>query len=55
MEATFGKILDEMVDITDKALAYTRSLVSQLCPPLLHEFGLPVALQWLASRCNNGI
>lgn len=34
----------------DHALAYTRSLVGQLCPPLLKDFGLAVALKWLAEQ-----
>ncbi len=52
MEATLGKIFGEVVEITDKALAYTRTLVAQLCPPLLHEFGLSAALRWLAEQMH---
>jgi CheY-like chemotaxis protein/anti-sigma regulatory factor (Ser/Thr protein kinase) len=33
--------------IVNEALIYTRTLVAQLCPPVLHEFGLPLALRWL--------
>ena len=36
--------------IINQALAYTRSLVGQLCPPVLKEFGLAVALKWLAEQ-----
>jgi len=36
--------------IVNEALIYTRTLVTQLSPPVLHEFGLPVALRWLAEQ-----
>jgi len=32
------------------ALTYTRHLVAQLCPPILHEFGLAAALRWLGDH-----
>ncbi|MDO9119278.1 MAG: CheR family methyltransferase [Nitrospira sp.] len=45
---------DELVEETDEvlseALAYTRTLVIDLSPPILHEFGLPAALRWLGER-----
>jgi CheY-like chemotaxis protein len=31
-----------------ECLTYTRTLVAELSPPVLHEFGLPAALTWLA-------
>ena len=36
--------------VVNEALIYTRTLVTQLSPPVLHEFGLPVALRWLADQ-----
>src|SRR5262249_29496729 len=33
-----------------QALDYTRTLVSQLYPPVLKQFGLSAALQWLAEQ-----
>jgi len=36
--------------VVNEALIYTRTLVAQLSPPVLHEFGLPVALRWLAEQ-----
>ena len=33
-----------------EALNYTRSLVAQLSPPVLREFGLVVAIKWLAEQ-----
>ncbi len=50
MEAALRKLFGEVVEVTEKSLAYTRTLVSQLCPPVLHEFGLSAALQWLAEQ-----
>jgi PAS domain S-box-containing protein len=34
----------------EEALAYTRTLVADLTPPMLHQFGLLTALQWLAGH-----
>jgi CheY-like chemotaxis protein/anti-sigma regulatory factor (Ser/Thr protein kinase) len=34
----------------NEALTYTRSLVAQLTPPVLREFGLIVAIKWLADQ-----
>ena len=40
--------LEEIEDMFSRSLAYTRTLMAELCPPVLHELGLPAALQWLA-------
>jgi len=50
MEASLAHLLEELQSTTDKALAYTRSLVAQLSPPILQEFGLTMALPWLAQQ-----
>lgn len=42
--------LTEVEEVIDQALAYTRTLVAQLSPPMLKEFGLPMALRWLAEQ-----
>jgi len=42
--------LGESDDILQQALTYTRSLVAQLTPMALHEFGLAAALRWLADQ-----
>jgi PAS domain S-box-containing protein len=44
------ELLAETEQVVNEALTYTRTLVAQLSPPVLHEFGLPVALQWLAEQ-----
>jgi PAS domain S-box-containing protein len=52
MGSSLQKFFDEVLGVTDKALSYTRTLVSQLSPPVLHEFGLSMALQWLAEQMH---
>lgn len=43
-------LIGETEVVLGEALAYTRSLVGQLSPPVLKEFGLVVALKWLAEQ-----
>jgi PAS domain S-box-containing protein len=43
-------ILREAEVVVNEALTYTRTLVTQLSPPVLHEFGLPAALRWLVEQ-----
>ena len=47
---TTAGFVAEMEAILTQALTYTRSLVGQLSPPVLKEFGLPIALKWLAEQ-----
>ncbi|HZH50133.1 MAG TPA: response regulator, partial [Nitrospira sp.] len=35
-----------------EGLAYTRTLVADLCPPVLRDFGLPAALRWLGEHMD---
>ena len=37
-------------DALSEALTYTRTLVADLSPPVLHDFGLPTALGWLGQQ-----
>jgi PAS domain S-box-containing protein len=50
VEAEAESWLAESDDILQQALTYTRSLVAQLTPMALHEFGLTAALKWLADQ-----
>jgi PAS domain S-box-containing protein len=50
MAPPLAKALTGIQDVLDQALSYTRSMVAQLSPPELHEFGLPSALKWLAEQ-----
>ncbi len=43
-------LVKDLERILDEALAYTRSLVAKLSPPVLYHLGLPAALQWLAEQ-----
>lgn len=45
-----SQAMTEVQEVMDQALAYTRTLVAQLSPPILNEFGLPMALKWLAEQ-----
>lgn len=50
MAPPLAKALSDMQSIMDQALAYTRTLVAQLSPPLLSQFGLSIALRGLAEQ-----
>lgn len=39
-----------ILEIVDQAILTTRSLISDLSPPVLQEMGLAAALEWLAER-----
>jgi PAS domain S-box-containing protein len=43
-------ILRESEEALTEALTYTRTLVADLSPPVLHDFGLPAALHWLGQQ-----
>jgi PAS domain S-box-containing protein len=45
--------LKELDQLLDQSLTYTRSLVAQLSPPVLHEFGLVKAFHWLAEAMQH--
>ena len=50
MEEGLAKIFAELKAVIDKSMTYTRTLITQLSPPVLHEFGLSMALQGLADQ-----
>jgi signal transduction histidine kinase/ActR/RegA family two-component response regulator len=43
-------MFQEIDQTLTKALDYTRTLMAELSPPVLHELGLPTALKWLADQ-----
>lgn len=47
-EGNMLPVLKEIDGILDQSLGYTRSLVAQLVPSVLYQFGLLEALRWLA-------
>ena len=44
------EMIKQAEDVVSDALTYTRNLVAELSPPVLHEFGLLAALRWLADQ-----
>ncbi|MEO5955567.1 MAG: PAS domain S-box protein, partial [Nitrospiraceae bacterium] len=42
--------IKETEEVLNQALAYSRSLIAELSPTILHEFGLPAALRWLGGQ-----
>lgn len=42
------ELLDQVENVLDDALKYTRTLVADLSPPVLYDLGLPAALTWLS-------
>lgn len=45
-----AEFINQAEKVLSDALAYTRTMVTELIPPYLHEFGLPTALRWLGDR-----
>ena len=43
-------MIDGILEVLDQTITTTRSLISDLSPPVLHEMGLATALEWLADR-----
>jgi signal transduction histidine kinase len=50
MDPGLAKIISDLQDTTERALSYTRTLISQLTPPDLADFSLPIALRWLTTQ-----
>jgi signal transduction histidine kinase len=50
-------MLDEVRDLTGEIITETRSLTFELCPPILYEFGLRQAVEWLGRQFhqNHGL
>jgi PAS domain S-box-containing protein len=47
-----AELVQQTQDVLSESLTYTRTLVADLAPPVLHEFGLVPALRWLADRMS---
>lgn len=50
LPAVTHAVARDIDDILTQALTYTRTMIAELCPPSLHESGLPAALKWLGER-----
>ena len=44
------RALDELVELSDQAVRYTRGLTFELSPPVLYELGLGPTLDWLGEQ-----
>ena len=49
-DTPLAQMIEELDDIFTRTLSYTRTLMAELSPPVLHELGLPSALKWLADQ-----
>lgn len=45
-------MIKQAEDVVNESLTYTRHLVADLSPPVLHEFGLSAALRWLGEQMH---
>src|SRR5262249_56550047 len=43
-------VLQEADQLIDQSLTYTRTVVAELMPPTLRQFGLAAGLHWLGER-----
>ncbi|HKT34904.1 MAG TPA: sensor histidine kinase [Nitrospira sp.] len=41
-------VMKQVDEVLSEALRYTRTLVAELSPPVLRDYGLPTALKWLS-------
>ncbi|HEV7300651.1 MAG TPA: DUF4118 domain-containing protein [Tepidisphaeraceae bacterium] len=53
VEPDDARPLAEIHDLVDEAIRHTRSLTSELSPPVLYELGLVAAIQWLGDRLRD--
>jgi PAS domain S-box-containing protein len=44
------RLTQESEEIVGEALAYTRTMIAELSPPVLHQFGLVMGIRWLAEQ-----
>jgi signal transduction histidine kinase len=50
MGGSVATLFHEIDQTLSQALDYTRTLMAELSPPVLHELGLPTALRWLGDH-----
>jgi PAS domain S-box-containing protein len=46
----YANLINELDEIFASALSYTRTMVAELCPLVMHDKGLPSGLRWLAEN-----
>ena len=50
MASIESQVFTGLQQVLEEALTYTRTLMAKLSPPMQIEFGLPMALRWLAEQ-----
>lgn len=50
MSGDHAAAVDEIRELIEQSLQYTRSLTSELSPPVLYEIGFEAAVEWLAEQ-----
>ena len=45
--------VDDIQNLIDQAIHYTRSLTSELSPPVLYELGFEAAMEWLTEQIQD--
>jgi PAS domain S-box-containing protein len=48
-----SELLTQVQMVLDSSIAYTRTLISELSPRVLYDFGLPLALEWLGEQMRS--
>ncbi|MEW6715716.1 MAG: sensor histidine kinase [Nitrospirota bacterium] len=48
-----SEAIDDILELIDETIAYTRSLTFELSPPILHQLGFVPAVEWLAEQFRN--
>ncbi len=46
----FERSIDEILDLLNQTIQYTRTLTFEISPPVLYELGLPAAMEWLGEQ-----
>ena len=52
-ETAVEKIVEEVLDMLGSVIRETRSLMVEISPPVLHDFGLAAAIDWMAERMSS--
>ena len=47
-----GQTIGQLDDLLNETINESRSLATQLCPPVLYEYGLAAALEWLGRQTH---
>jgi signal transduction histidine kinase/DNA-binding NarL/FixJ family response regulator len=50
LEAQCADLLSQTDEVLSQSLSYARTLIANLSPSVLYEFGLPMAMRWLAEQ-----